>query len=415
MCFCTARPAWVGPKPSVCGRAAVAAEVEAGAEPPAGAGEHHDAAGVVDGDGVEGGVEALDQPGRHRVQLLRAVHRDAGDAGVRGVEFDVGHRGILARTPGHPPTTFRSWPCWRVTVPARCGPGRLDLVATVGVHGDRPRRPHHHRHGHRGLAGGPHARRPGHAAPRPRRRRRRRAHLGPGRPPGCGQRVPALLGHHDRARRPRRRSTRSWPRPTAATRACASAAPTRCSAPSSPACWPSGSPAWRPAGPGSASAGPSAPRPPGPMRLAAAARSRPTSPPGPYWWYHRFGVDRRRAETIRRRRPPGRPPGGGRRSPRSPGPTSAWRAVPGRRPVDGGHRGRRRPGRPRRRRRRRLPPPAPGLVRAGRRAAGHRRADGRAARAVPRPAGPGRAPARPERPRPPRRVPRQRILPMASM
>ena len=53
MCFCTANPAWVRPKPSVCRRGAVAAEVEPGAEATAGAGEDDDAHRRIDGDVVE--------------------------------------------------------------------------------------------------------------------------------------------------------------------------------------------------------------------------------------------------------------------------------------------------------------------------------------------------------------------------
>ena len=115
------------------------------------------------------------------------------------------------------------------------GPADLDLVATVGVHGTGRGDPTTivARHEVWRAARTPDG--PGtlHIGAR---HRLDRPHLGPGRPlaPPAS---PALLGLHDRpdALVP---LTRSWRRPTVATRACASA--DRGAAPSSPPSWSSG-------------------------------------------------------------------------------------------------------------------------------------------------------------------------------
>ena len=117
----------------------------------------------------------------------------------------------------------------------------------------------------------------------------------------------------------------------------------------------------------------------------------------PYYAYHPFGVEQRRADLIRARIAVRGAPG----SPGRRGIGTRWRsgarlraccAVPGDRPVDRGRGGDPRVRRCRRRQPRRLPPAVDGGVGAGRRAAGHRRTDAGAARALPRPARP-RAPA----------------------
>ena len=88
---CTAKPRCVGPMCSLCGAEPEPAEVEPGAEAPAGAGQDHDTRVGVDGDVVEGGVELGDQLGRQRVQLGRAVHGQLDDAGRRPRDLDDAH------------------------------------------------------------------------------------------------------------------------------------------------------------------------------------------------------------------------------------------------------------------------------------------------------------------------------------
>ena len=93
MCFCTAKPACVGPNPSVWGASPVAPEVEPGAEAPPLPGEHDDPARGVDRDVVEGGVEAADELRGHRVQLVGTVQSDEPDTLTRGRD----EHGIHAR------------------------------------------------------------------------------------------------------------------------------------------------------------------------------------------------------------------------------------------------------------------------------------------------------------------------------
>src|SRR4051812_6288999 len=79
-------------------RVAVAAQVEAGAEPPPGAREHDGAARAIGGDGIELLVQRTAELGRHRVQPVGAVEREQPDlVGRTLADQDVGGHESVAR------------------------------------------------------------------------------------------------------------------------------------------------------------------------------------------------------------------------------------------------------------------------------------------------------------------------------
>ena len=78
-------------------RRAEVLEVEAGAEPPTRAGQHHHPAAGVAADGVERVVQVCRQLEVERVQSLRTVERDLGDVGRHTLDGDGVHRQLPTR------------------------------------------------------------------------------------------------------------------------------------------------------------------------------------------------------------------------------------------------------------------------------------------------------------------------------
>ncbi|HWW89732.1 MAG TPA: hypothetical protein VNY35_03000 [Solirubrobacteraceae bacterium] len=70
----------------VCGRCSVPVQVEAGAEPPAGAGEDERATRALDGRPAQLLVQLLAQLGGHRIEMLRSVERDPAHVRSRLVD-----------------------------------------------------------------------------------------------------------------------------------------------------------------------------------------------------------------------------------------------------------------------------------------------------------------------------------------
>jgi len=85
------------------GGLAVAGEIESGAKTTAGAGEHNDPTGRVNGELVEGSMQSLHQFSGESVQLVRTIERDLGDAIVWAGDLENGHGHIVAGRRLHRP------------------------------------------------------------------------------------------------------------------------------------------------------------------------------------------------------------------------------------------------------------------------------------------------------------------------
>ncbi len=351
---CTAKPRCVGPRWALCGGVAEAAEVEPGAEAPAGAGEDHDPGVGIDGDVVERLVQAGDQLGRHGVELGRAVEGDLHDAGLGPRDLDDAHvrdrdrsaapaaesgaerrprasasrRSLLVRSAAdadrRPPTRAGDAPPARARRPARgrslVPPRRGDPTTRLDADVDAP-----------GPAGRPTGR------PRcvldwsgplridawgPGADHARAAGAGDDRRrPPAGRRCPTTTRCvTDAARRYQRRAHRRQRRPLPR--------------PAADDPRPSGSPAARPCGSGPRlchELGEPAPGPdlglllpPAPERLAGR----------PAWWFHPLGIEAKRARALTEVGPHRRPAVGLGRAcpPTSSAATLAWSAASARGP-----------------------------------------------------------------------------------
>ena len=276
-------------------------------------------------------MQALHQLRPHGVQPLGPVQGDPGDAGVRGVEFDVGHPRILARPPRGSPATFH---VLVLTSGARHD-GVTELRSTSGGAPRRSGDPTMLLSDLRVSGGRPARLTAGHAAPVRRRRGRRAEAWGPGgewlldRAGGAARRhddPAALVPRHAAVAEAQRRHPGTAHRPHRRGAA----------GPSCPRCSRSAS---RPRGGPLVAGHRRALGEPAPGRSASSCRRRP-----PTWPVARTGGTTASAWTAGGPRPSASPPPtatGSRRPP--PAPSSAYErlaAFPGVGAVDGGHRGR---------------------------------------------------------------------------
>src|SRR5207302_9243460 len=89
-------PQWALQAPLTFGRARLL-HVDAGAEPPAGAGEDHHADGTVRLEGVERVVELADELAAQRVELVRAIEREQGDPLAAALQREGGHASYFGK------------------------------------------------------------------------------------------------------------------------------------------------------------------------------------------------------------------------------------------------------------------------------------------------------------------------------